>query len=264
MLADGETAQRRLHRAVEPVAQLGFAAHAHRRACPNLSQMDWYFGGRLACLGRVPGAAAVALLAVLEPTRVCDGVDAVWALTEPDTLIAARIDAVDRMLTASLPPGFDPESPAAVLRRAADALEPAGHVLFAGWRSTAATGAALGDLWLTCVALREHRGAAHIAAWRAQGLTPVEILVLTEAWTASPIGSNAHDRMGWSAPEVDAARSSLQRAGYLRDDTITDTGRALRDDIERATDRQELDAVAALGDDLDHLCNQLALLAAVS
>jgi hypothetical protein len=256
-----ESAARRLHLAVEPVAQLGFAAYAHRRSCRDASQMDWYFGGRLACLGRVPAAAAVALLAVLEPNRVIAGVDAVWSVTDPEELIAARLDAVDRMLTSSVADDFDAARTAARLRRAADALEPAGHPLFAAWRARPPTGKLLGDLWLTSVALREHRGAAHIAAWRAHGLTPVEILVLTEAWTKSTIGSNAHVRMGWPETAVERAVAGLTDAGLLRDGDITDAGRVRRDNIERMTDLQEAPAIAALRDDLDVLCRQLHSLA---
>ena len=41
--------------------------------------------------------------------------------------------------------------------------------------------------------------------------------------------------------------------GFLKGDDLTDQGRALREDIEAATDHMEQRVVAALGDDADRL-----------
>ena len=116
------------------------------------------------------------------------------------------------------------------------------------------------DIWLATVTLREHRGAAHTAAWRSLGLTPVEILVLTEAWIGAPLGSQATTMMGWPPDATRRAQATLTAAGWLVDGTITAEGRAARDCIEHATDLQESPAVLALGPDLDVLCDQLAML----
>lgn len=256
------TPERRLQMHAEPVAQLGFAAYDHRRGCQNLTQMDWYFGGRLACLGAVPGAAAVALLAVLPPDRVVAGIASAWSKTDPDTLIACRLDAIDRYLSSGVRSDFDAPTTNALLRRAIDALEPAGHALFAAWRARGTRNDTLSDVWLSTVTLREHRGAAHIAAWRAHGLTPPEILVLTEASTGATIGSHATTMMGWPGDAVQRAEASLAERGWLADGAITPVGRAARVEIECATDRQETPAVLALGFELDVLCEQLALLTA--
>ena len=257
---DAHAAERRFHRHVEPVAQLGFAAYEHRRGCADLTQMEWYFGGRLACLGPVSGEAAVALLAVLHPSGVVDGTRSTWSKTDPDTLIECRLDAIDRFLASRETSGFDPATTSALLRRAIDALEPAGHTLFAGWRARRTEGSAMRDIWLGAVTLREHRGAAHTAAWRSLGLTPVEILVLTEAWIGAPLGSHATTMMGWPPEETHRAQRSLAAAGWLIDGEITNEGRAARDRIEHATDLQESPAVLALGPDLGMLCDQLAML----
>ena len=254
------TPERRLHVHIEPVAQLGFAAYEHRRGCEDLTQMEWYFGGRLACLGTVPGEAAVALLAVLPPDGVVEGTATTWAKTDPDTLIACRLDAVEQYLAPRVSTAFDAPTTGALLRRAIDALEPAGHALFAGWRARCTGRDALCDIWLSTVTLREHRGAAHIAAWRAHGLTPAEILVLTEAASGAAIGSHATSMMGWTTDAVRQAQASLTAGGLLDEGAITDAGRAARAESERATDRQETPAVLALGRDLDVLCHQLALL----
>ena len=148
---DAHAAERRFHRHVEPVAQLGFAAYEHRRGCADLTQMEWYFGGRLACLGPVSGEAAVALLAVLHPSGVVDGTRSTWSKTDPDTLIECRLDAIDRFLASRETSGFDPATTSALLRRAIDALEPAGHTLFAGWRARRTEGCAMRDIWLGAV-----------------------------------------------------------------------------------------------------------------
>ena len=250
---EGDMARRarRLRALVEPIAQTSHAAYAGRVGCEDLSQMEWYLGGRLACIGAVPGVVAAALIAVLPPASVVPGVESVWSKVDAASLSACRIDATARYLAARAPSGFAVDRVVGLLWRAAFALEPAGHALYAGWGALGSTGTPFGDLWRVAVMLREHRGAAHIAAWRGESLSPVEILVLTERWTGAAIGSQAHAAFGWPETDVHAAVGALERRGWLRRGSITDAGRAARERIELATDRQEEPAVLALDSDLD-------------
>jgi hypothetical protein len=259
------TLTRRLHRAVEPIAQLGYAAYAQRRRAEHLTPMEWYFGGRLACAGAVTPHAAAAILAVLEPTEVIEGVRSTWAKIDAPTLFDDRLESIARFFEAKrcADVSIDTGKTVARLQRAADALEPAGHVLFASWRSHDETGDALVDLWATTVAMREHRGAAHINAWRAAGLAPVEILVLTEARMGLALGSHAAT-MRWPRAAVDRAIDSLRTAGLLSGESLSEHGAALREEIEAATDHQELPALRALGDELADVCGDLERLLAAA
>jgi hypothetical protein len=49
----------------------------------------------------------------------------------------------------------------------------------------------------------------------------------------------------------------LRERGWLAGETLSDEGREVREDIERATDRQMAPALAELGDDLDELLGVL-------
>lgn len=218
-------------------------------------------GSRVAPLGRVPGAVAAALVAPMCPRRAAPAVDEAWRVTDPGTLLAARL----RAATAHLERVLGPE-PAGV-DRAVDLLRPVvesapaeGHPLFAGLCSLPWPGTPLGDLWRACDMVRERRGGSHLNAWVAAGLDPIELLLLTVQWRAKPNpGLAGPAEMGWSEEEADAGRARLRASGLLDgDDHITDAGRQVRDEVELATDRQERPLVEALGDDVDELFELLA------
>ena len=78
--------------------------------------------------------------------------------------------------------------------------------------------------------------------------------MLTDLWRGPLISSVSSS---WSPAHQDEARERLCDRGLVVGAEITEAGRALRDEIELATDRQETEVVAALGDDADEL---LALL----
>ncbi len=186
---------------------------------------------RVACLGRVRGAVAAALLAPLHPASIMREVDEAWSVADPDALLARRLDGATRYLTGAIgehPPGI--ERAVAVLRRTVEAGPLAGHPVFAGLRALPWPGTPLGDLWRASDMVRERRGDSHRNAWTAVGLSALEIQLLTERWrTRTNPGSTTADRMGWTA-----------------------------DEIELATDCQEGALVEALGDDVDELFELLA------
>jgi hypothetical protein len=111
----------------------------------------------------------------------------------------------------------------------------------------------MGDLWRACDLVRERRGDSHRNAWVASGLDAVEVNVLTELWRDVPVGSVATNQMGWSQRACDNAVVRLEAAGLVRGTVLSDAGRAVRDEIEVATDRQERALVDTLGDDAEEL-----------
>jgi hypothetical protein len=214
------------------------------------------FGGRIGALGPVPGVAAAALLVPVRPASVAEAVDEAWAATTPEALLAARERAATgylREIIGDAPDGID--RAADLVRRAADAGPVSGHPLAAAHRARGWTGDAVVDVWRASERIRERRHESHRNAWTAAGLDPCELCVLTDRWRGPLISSVSGS---WSAAEQEAARVALEERGLVAGDGITEAGRALRDAIEVATDVQETEVVAALGDDVDEL---LALLA---
>ncbi len=218
-------------------------------------------GSRVAPLGRVSGAVAATMVAPMCPRRAQPAVDEAWRITDPDTLLTARL----RAATAHLARVLGPE-PARV-ERAVELLRPVvesaptqGPPLYAGLRALPWPGTPLGDMWRACDMVRERRGGSHLNAWVTAGLDSVELLLLTVQWRAKPNpGLAGPAEMGWSDDDAAAGRERLRARGLLdRDDHITDAGRQLRDEVERATDRQERPLVEALGDDVDELFDLLA------
>jgi hypothetical protein len=61
----------------------------------------------------------------------------------------------------------------------------------------------------------------------------------------------------WTDAQFDAAHERLQSRGLVDDTGFTAAGRALREEVEVATDRQMESMVNALGDDLQELVDIL-------
>jgi hypothetical protein len=209
---------------------------------------------RAACLGAIRGDAAAALLAPINPAGIVGALDAAWEVTTPTALLDARLDAATGHLAAVLGP-----EPTGIVR-AIELLVPValagpteGHPVYAGLRSLGLPGSPLGDLWRACDLVRERRGDSHRNAWVAAGFDPVEINVLTELWRGVPVGSVTTNQMGWSVDDCDAALARLTEGGLVAGSELTAQGRAVRDEIEAATDRQEALPAEVLGGDADEL-----------
>jgi hypothetical protein len=80
--------------------------------------------------------------------------------------------------------------------------------------------------------------------------------VLSEVWVGYPVGEYSGTR-AWPAERQAAAVAALEADGLLADGRITEAGRRFRDGVEAATDAAQADLVAALGDRLDPLTEQL-------
>ena len=108
--------------------------------------------------------------------------------------------------------------------------------------------------------IRERRGGSHLNACTAAGLDSVEVQLLTERWrTTTNPGSTTAEAMGYSAGEIAAALGALEARGFVdRAGALTPDGRDFREGIERATDLQEAELVAGLGDDVDELFELMA------
>jgi hypothetical protein len=220
----------------------------------GLSTAASTLGSRAACMGRVSGEVAAAAFGAINPAAVIPAIEEAWTKTDPDTLLAARLDAATRHLAAIIgeqPAGV--ERAVELLRRAVEAARFVGHPVYAGLRSLDWPGFPVGDLWRACDMVREHRGDSHVNAWNAAGFDPVEINVLSERWRGLPAGSITTGQMAWSRADEAAAVDRLRARGLLDDDGLTGEGTSAREAIETATDAQERELVEALGRDVDEL-----------
>jgi hypothetical protein len=227
----------------------------------GLSTSASSLGSRVAPLGRARGEVAATVVAPMNPARSVAAVEEAWKVTDPETLLEARLAGATAHLARVLgpePAGVD--RAVAILRPVVEAAPTEGHALFAGLRALPWPGTLLGALWRACDMVREHRGGSHLNAWVGMGLHPVDLLLLTEQWRTTPNpGSAGPAAMSWPDEASAAGRERLRGRGLFDDDDhITDAGRRVRDDVELATDRQERSVVHALGDDVDELFGLLA------
>ena len=268
--ADGNRA-RRFGGALEPViGQVYFARESHEAYTelgfsPSPGDMKGvhlpdgvaYFTSRGSLLGQVPGQVVAAAFGVFDPAIVVPAVTRGWELTDAATIADARDRGAISHLERHLGP--DPEGLDLVergLRRAADALSTEGRPLAAGALAREAPDHRLGRVFRCGDGLREHRGDSHTAAWISEGLTAIDIGLLTELFWGLPLRSYSRTR-GWSDAQYDVAEERLTARGLIRDGDFTDEGRALREHIESTTDRQMAHPLDAIGDDLEAVITTL-------
>lgn len=264
MITDTElsTRARTLSAAIEPFAgQVYFSPECHANyvalgfdpspgefggvAGPDGSA---YFCSRGSVMGQVPGELIASAFGVFNPAVVVPLVAMGWAKTDAKTICQARTDgAVGQLarLLGDTPDGI--EEARDLLATAAAPLRPEGRPLYSGLLSLGLPGTPLADAWRLADMLREYRGDAHTAAWTSAGLTACEIGLLSEISWGMPARSYSRTR-SWSEAEFDEAEAALEARGWSKGGVITEDGRAAREDIEKATDRQLRPAIEALGD----------------
>ncbi|MGH9235299.1 MAG: SCO6745 family protein [Acidimicrobiales bacterium] len=212
-----------------------------------------YFCSRGSVMGQVPGEVITAAFGVFNPEAVVPAVTLGWSLTDAATICAARTAGATAQLVRVLGQTPDRVGEARdLLARAVERLRPEGRPLFGGIRSLGLPGDPTGDVWRYGDMLREYRGDAHVAAWTAAGFDATEIGLITELWWGLPMRTYVRTR-AWTNDQLDAAEERLEARGLVAGGELTDAGRAEREAVEVATDRQCRPIVDALGDDLGTL-----------
>jgi hypothetical protein len=252
---------RRLRDLAEPIAaHVYFAPEAMENYEKlGLDYLSGYFCSRSASMGRLRGETVAAIFGVFNPKIVVRSVEAGWENTDPDAVLAARLDGATRALRRML---GEPDTARAVeiLRPVMESQPHAGRPIFSGLRSLPFPDEESAQLWRVCDYVREHRGDGHNAAWTAAACDPVEITLLTELAWKIPLRSYAPTR-GWSDERLGEAVARLEAKGYVRGDAFTDEGRHYRRRIESMTDDAEAGVVEALGPHADELFELLEPLA---
>jgi hypothetical protein len=252
---------RRLRNLVEPLAAgVYFAPEAQERCtAEGLNWFEGYFTSRSACLGAAPWSVVTAAFAAFNPDVVQRAVEGGWAKTTPESMLAARLAGATAQLERLVAPVASPADVARateLLTGATAGIDPSGRTLYAGLSTLPRPETPFGALWRAADLVREHRGDGHIAAWIPY-VDSTEITVLTELAWGIPPRSYVYTR-GWTEPQVDAAYARLGARGLVDGTELTEEGRALREQIERRTDRAARAVVDRLGDDADELFGLLA------
>ena len=253
---------RRLRDAFEPVAMHAvWSPLVHQRMAERgLDFFGAYVWGRACVLGEPCGAVVASAFAAFEPGMIAGIYDAARATMGRDDAHRITFSATAESLRSVL--GADDaaavDSVGGRLADVVDGLDRTGRPLFAGVASLDWPDDPYGRLFQACLALREHRGDAHVAAYLGAGFDPVEMNVLTELWLGYPLGEYSGSR-AWPDETTAAALAGMRGRGLLDGEHITAAGRAARDAIEDTTDAMENAVIEALADDLDSIVDQLMI-----
>lgn len=183
------------------------------------SGVQFWILGRAGVLGGCPAEVAAAAIAFEPWEKVREAWSAVPAgLTHREVALHYR----DR-ITAWGESAFDTLDDDTLTavdelgRRIVNAAPAALSALFAGWRALPVPDTTRGRAALTIHMLREMRGAAHIAAILACGLTPLDA-ILAAPHPPPRTGPGYAERMGYEGPFRDPGEVREQR---LRAETLT-------------------------------------------
>jgi len=178
---------------------------------------EYWIVGRAGALGDVDPEIAAAALAFIAPDAVREAWEHIPVGMTPSQVTATYALRCTGWGSGALSE-FDParmERLDRLGRQVADGASPALGVLFAAWRSVAQPDDVGARATLTMNVLREMRGAAHIVAVQACGLTPVEAILASPA-PPPRSGPAWAEHLGWPGPyrdadEVRAARIDAER-----------------------------------------------------
>lgn len=179
-------------------------------------------------------------------------VPAVWEKVTPEQALAARLRAVDatlrRLLGEEAVASAGMAEAAELALRAAEGCTRSGRPLYSAHADLPAPDAPHLALWHAATLLREHRGDGHLATLMTAGLDGLEALVTHTATGKGMAPKWIFTTRGWTQEEWDAAAGRLRERGLVdAAGGLTEEGTALREGIERETDRLDTAPYAHLG-----------------
>ncbi|WP_428951018.1 SCO6745 family protein [Streptomyces sp. cg35] len=214
-----------------------------------------YFAARSAALGAVGAGTVTAAFYNFKHDLVARHVPAVWRTASPETVLAARLRAVDatlrRLLGEDVLASPEMAEAAELALRATQACTRHARPLYAAHADLPVPEAPHLAYWHAATLLREHRGDGHLAALLAAELDPVEALVSHVATGKGMAPKWLLATRGWSRDEFDRAAERLRARGLLTADeelTLTEEGAGLRAAIEERTDVLDRAPYDHLGD----------------
>jgi hypothetical protein len=199
------------------------------------------------------------------PALVARAIPSAWEVTSPEELIAARYAGTDaayrRILGEEVLASPEMAEAAALAREATAVLDPVGRPLFAAHLTVPWPEPAHLQLFHAQTLLREHRGDGHIAALVVAGQDALDALI---TYCAHGIGASEamiRATRGWTDEEWSAGVERARERGLLTSDdslTLTDAGRAEREQIEAATNARAAAPYRHLGVDRTNRLRELA------
>jgi hypothetical protein len=248
---------RRLRDAVEPIAAVSFWARPVYDAYEalGLDFLTGYVWSRSSVLGEAEPSVVAATFGVFEPGAVAALLTAGRSACSLADVRAARERGSSEALRTVVSDAEGLPETVGALREAASCADIAGRPLYAGALGQPWPQDVHGQLWHAATLVRECRGDSHLGACVAAGLSGLEANVLTEAWVGyEPLAYTG--TRAWSPEAMAAAQDRLRSRGLLDGERLSEAGRALRTDVERATDAAMAPVVEALGDRLDEVARQ--------
>jgi hypothetical protein len=248
-----DTTSRGLWAAGEPIHAVTYfapASHAAWAAAGLRGFWRGYFATRTAPLGVVPAEVVTAVVYNFAPAMVARAIPEVWTMVTPSEAWSARLAGVDRGLRDALGDEVVAAAagPAHLARAALDGCDPGGRALFAAHLDLPWPDEPHLALWHALTLLREYRGDGHNLALLAAGVDGCAAHVLAAATGGSPRSLTQPNR-GWSDEDWDARVADLGARGLVTPGgEATDAGRALRAEVEAATDRAAAGPWRVLGD----------------
>jgi hypothetical protein len=244
---------RRMWRTLEPVHALTYFAPESTEALKASGLRGYwmcYFAARSAPMGAASAPVVEASFYNFAPWLVRRAIPDAWSFAAPDDVLEARWQGVADALGphAAALPAASLATARSLLDRAVDGLCCDGRGLAAGNASLPLPDDPLAATWQLITTLREFRGDGHLAALVCAGLSGIEAHV-------TMVGAGAVTRevlraaRGFTDDEWDDTERSLRDRGLLEEDgTLSDAGRALRGDVEAATDRAAAAPWSRIGD----------------
>jgi len=206
-----------------------------------------YFASRGAALGPVPPEVIIATFYNFAPEKVRRAIPDAWRLSDPEAILAARLEVADVVLHRLL--GDMVASPvlgeAAELARAAAEVaataDLTGRPLFAAHAALPWPDEPHLVLWQAATLLREHRGDGHMTQLLSAGIDGCEANVLMEAATKQAgrgmSAGTLRALRGWSEEEWASASARLIYRGWLEPDgTLSQVAQDHRQVLEDRTD----------------------------
>jgi hypothetical protein len=178
----------------------GTLAHGTTLGLSSESALDFWINGRAGVLGDGPSSKAAAAIAFAGPELVARYWDARPAALSAPVAAAHYAVAGAKWGHTALKSTTDSDALelAQLCRTVVAAADPAIGVLFAGWREIDLPTEPREAMTVALNQVRELRGAAHIHAIFACGLTPLQATMSVD----HPVrgGAAQAERFGWSAP----------------------------------------------------------------
>ncbi|MET7640060.1 hypothetical protein [Streptomyces sp. NPDC005438] len=211
-----------------------------------------YVATRAAPLGAVGPGAVTATFYNFRHDLVSSALPSVWELASPETVLAARLRAVDgllrRLLGEKALESPEMREAAELAGRAAEGCVRAGRPLYAANADLPVPTAPHLALWHAATLLREHRGDVHLVALQHVELDPLEALASHSASGRGMTPTFLRASRGYSERDWEAALVRLRERELLTEQgELTEAGQELRAGLERETDRLDRHPYEHLG-----------------